>query len=220
MINLNVNDTVGISFHMVILSLLATTIFLLLEQKNIEKKWHTSNNVSILVLIIAAYHYFNMQNKWIDNKSNPVIYRYMDWFITVPLLIIEFYIILNVETNIPISIFYKLLIASILMLLFGFLGELNIIDRVLGFVLGSIFWVYIVYQILYGELQQYKKKINNKTVHFIYNNLKWIIIVGWAIYPLGYILNNTDMNLVYNIGDFVNKILYALIIWYGSKYIS
>tara|TARA_B000000437_G_C11629481_1_gene298903 strand:- start:253 stop:915 length:663 start_codon:yes stop_codon:yes gene_type:complete len=220
MINLNVNDTVGISFHMVILSLLATTIFLLLEQKNIEKKWHTSNNVSILVLIIAAYHYFNMQNKWIDNKSNPVVYRYMDWFITVPLLIIEFYIILNVETNIPRSIFYKLLIASILMLLFGFLGELNIIDRVLGFVLGSIFWVYIVYQILYGELQQYKKKINNKTVHFIYNNLKWIIIVGWAIYPLGYILNNTDMNLVYNIGDFVNKILYALIIWYGSKYIS
>ena len=64
------------------------------------------------------------------------------------------------------------------------------------------------------------KKINNKTVNFIYNNLKWIIIVGWAIYPLGYILNNTDMNLVYNIGDFVNKILYALIIWYGSKYIS
>lgn len=220
MINLNVDDTVGISFHMVILSLLATTIFLLLEQKNIKKKWHTSNNVSILVLIIAAYHYFNMQNKWIDNKSNPVVYRYMDWFITVPLLIIEFYIILNVETNIPISIFYKLLIASVLMLLFGFLGELNIIDRVSGFVLGSIFWVYIVYQILYGELQQYKKKINNKTVHFIYNNLKWIIIVGWAIYPLGYILNNTDMNLVYNIGDFVNKILYALIIWYGSKYIS
>jgi bacteriorhodopsin len=205
---------------MVILSLLATTIFLLLEQKNIEKKWHTSNNVSILVLIIAAYHYFNMQNKWINNKSNPVIYRYMDWFITVPLLIIEFYVILNVETNIPISIFYKLLIASVLMLLFGFLGELNIIDRVSGFILGSIFWVYIVYQILYGELQQYKKKINNKTVNFIYNNLKWIIIVGWAIYPLGYILNNTDMNLVYNIGDFVNKILYALIIWYGSKYIS
>lgn len=220
MINLNVDDSVGISFHMVILSLLATTIFLLLEQKNIKKKWHTSNNVSILVLIIAAYHYFNMQNKWIDNKNNPVVYRYMDWFITVPLLIIEFYIILNVETNIPISIFYKLLIASVLMLLFGFLGELNIIDRVSGFVLGSIFWVYIVYQILYGELQQYKKKINNKTVNFIYNNLKWIIIVGWAIYPLGYILNNTDMNLVYNIGDFVNKILYALIIWYGSKYIS
>lgn len=220
MINLNVDDSVGISFHMVILSLLATTIFLLLEQKNIEKKWHTSNNVSILVLIIAAYHYFNMQNKWINNKSNPVIYRYMDWFITVPLLIIEFYVILNVEINIPISIFYKLLIASVLMLLFGFLGELNIIDRVSGFILGSIFWVYIVYQILYGELQQYKKKINNKTVNFIYNNLKWIIIVGWAIYPLGYILNNTDMNLVYNIGDFVNKILYALIIWYGSKYIS
>ena len=65
-----------------------------------------------------------------------------------------------------------------------------------------------------------KKKINNKSIHFIYDALKWIITIGWAIYPIGYLLNTTDMNLTYNIGDFVNKILYVLIIWYGAKYVN
>lgn len=219
MVKLDLNDNVGLSFHMVILSLLASTIFLFLEKRNVPKKWQTPHNVSILVLIIAAYHYFYMRNKWITEGSNPVIYRYMDWFLTVPLLIIEFYLILNIELEIPKSIFLKILVASILMLLFGFLGELGYIDRTKGFILGTIFWIYIVYEIFFGELQKYKKKIKSKSIHFVYDTLKWIITIGWIIYPLGYLLNTTNMNLVYNLGDFINKILYALIIWYGSKYI-
>ena len=219
MVKLDLNDNVGVSFHVIILALLSTSVFLFLEKKNINDKWNTANNVSILILIIAAYHYFYMRNKWITEGSNPVIYRYMDWFLTVPLLIIEFYLILNIELEIPKSIFMKILVASILMLLFGFLGELGYIDRTKGFILGSIFWIYIVYEIFFGELQKYKKKIKTKSIHFVYDTLKWIITIGWIIYPLGYLLNTTNMNLVYNLGDFINKILYALIIWYGSKYI-
>ena len=220
MVKLDLNDNVGVSFHVIILALLSASVFLFLEKKNINDKWNTVNNVSILILIIAAYHYFYMRNLWMENGNNPIIYRYMDWFFTVPLLIIEFYLILSVEIDIPKSIFYKLLLASILMLLFGFLGEANIIDRTHGFILGSIFWIYIMYEIFYGELYKFKKKINNKSIHFIYDALKWIITIGWAIYPIGYLLNTTDMNLTYNIGDFVNKILYVLIIWYGAKYVN
>lgn len=220
MVKLDLNDNVGVSFHVIILALLSTSVFLFLEKKNINDKWNTANNVSILILIIAAYHYFYMRNLWFENGDNSIIYRYMDWFFTVPLLIIEFYLILSTEIDIHVSIFYKLLFASILMLLFGFLGEANIIDRTHGFILGSIFWIYIMYEIFYGELNKFKKKINNKSIHFIYDTLKWIITIGWAIYPIGYLLNNTDMNLTYNIGDFINKILYVLIIWYGAKYVN
>jgi len=216
MVKLDLNDNVGISFHIIILALVSTTVFLFLEKKNMNNKWNTPNNVSILILIIATYHYFYMKNMWIQNGNNPIIYRYMDWFFTVPLLIIEFYLILSVEKNIPVSIFYKLFLASILMLLFGFLGEANIIDRTYG----SIFWLYIVYQIFYGDLHNFKKKINNKSIHFIYDALKWIITIGWAIYPIGYLLDTYNMNLIYNIGDFFNKILYVLIIWYGAKYVN
>ena len=158
MVKLDLNDNVGVSFHMIILALLSTSVFLFLEKKNMNNKWNTPNNVSILILIIAAYHYFHMRTLWMESGDNPIIYRYMDWFFTVPLLIIEFYLILSVEIDVPKSIFYKLLIASILMLLFGFLGEIGYIDRTKGFILGSIFWIYIVYEIFFGELQKYKKK--------------------------------------------------------------
>ena len=218
MVKLDLNDNVGVSFHVIILALLSASVFLFLEKKNINNKWNTVNNVSILILIIAAYHYFYMRNLWMENGNNPIIYRYMDWFLTVPLLIIEFYLILNIELEIPKSIFLKILVASILMLLFGFLGELGYIDRTKGFILGSIFWIYIVYEIFFGELQKYKKKIKTKSIHFVYDTLKWIITIGWIIYPLGYLLNTTNMNLVYNLGDLVNKILFALIIWYAAKY--
>ena len=193
MVKLDLNDNVGVSFHVIILALLSTSVFLFLEKKNINNKWNTVNNVSILILIIAAYHYFYMRNLWFENGDNPIIYRYMDWFFTVPLLIIEFYLILSTEIDIPVSIFYKLLLTSILMLLFGFLGEVNIIDRTHGFILGSIFWIYIMYEIFYGELHKFKKKINNKSIHFIYDALKWIITIGWAIYPIGYLLRKTKL---------------------------
>ena len=149
MVKLDLNDNVGVSFHVIILALLSTSVFLFLEKKNMNDKWNTANNVSILILIIAAYHYFYMKELWLKNGDNQIIYRYMDWFFTVPLLIIEFYLILSVEIDVPISIFYKLLVASILMLLFGFLGEANIINRTYGFILGSIFWIYIMYEIFY-----------------------------------------------------------------------
>ena len=110
MVKLDLNDNVGVSFHVIILALLSTGVFLFLEKKNINNKWNTVNNVSILILIIAAYHYFYMRNLWFENGDNPIIYRYMDWFFTVPLLIIEFYLILSTEIDIPVSIFYKLLL--------------------------------------------------------------------------------------------------------------
>ena len=58
MVKLDLNDNVGVSFHVIILALLSTSVFLFLEKKNMNAKWNTANNVSILILIIAAYHYF------------------------------------------------------------------------------------------------------------------------------------------------------------------
>ena len=95
-------------------------------------------SVSALVTGIAASHYYYMRKVWVLSGESPIIYRYIDWFLTVPLQIIEFYLILSVAKKIPKELFYKLLLASFFMILFGFLGETGQIDRNLGFVLGTI----------------------------------------------------------------------------------
>lgn len=212
------NDFVGMSFLIIFMSLAATTAFLVIERRNVKPKWKTPISISALVTGIAALHYYYMKNVWIQSNKNPVVYRYIDWTLTVPLQIIEFYLILSVATKIPQSVFYKLLIASILMIVFGFLGETNIIDRNTGFVLGTLFWLYIIYEIFFGEAAEFKEKTTDKSVKFAFNALRWIVTLGWAIYPIGYLLKGQSMELVYNIGDLINKILFGLIIWYAARY--
>ena len=212
------NDYVGISFWIISISLAATTGFLVIERKNVKPKWKTPISISAMVTGIAAAHYFYMRNIWVNTKTSPIVYRYIDWFLTVPLQVIEFYLILSVAKKIPIILFYKLLGASIIMLVFGFLGETNIINRNIGFFFGTLAWLYIIYELFIGEASKIKEAINDKSIKFAYDSLKYIITIGWVIYPIGYLLEKKSLNFVYNLGDFINKILFALIIWYAGKY--
>lgn len=215
--NLAVDDYVGISFWLISIALAATTGFLVVERRNVKPKWKTPVSVSALVTGIAASHYLYMRRGWVATNQSPIVYRYIDWFLTVPLQIIEFYLILSVAKKIPANLFYKLLVASFLMILFGFLGETGQIDRTYGFVLGTLFWLYIIYEIFFGEASKLKNETKDKSVKFTFDALKWIVTVGWAIYPIGYLLKKTNMNLLYNLGDLVNKILFGLVIWYAGK---
>ena len=216
--NLKVNDYIGISFWLISIALAATTGFLVIERTNVNEKWKLPISVSALVTGIASVHYFSMRYVWIANYSSPIVYRYIDWFLTVPLQIIEFYLILSVAKKVPKKIFYKLFISSIIMLVFGFLGETGQINRNLGFFIGTLAWFYILYEIFYGEAAQYKEETDDKSVKFAFDALKWIVTIGWSIYPIGYLLPKNNMNLLYNLGDLVNKILFSLIIWYSGKY--
>ena len=216
--NLQVTDYVGISFWIISISLAATTGFLVIERENVKPKWKTPISVSALVTGIAASHYFYMRKIWVNSKSNPVVYRYIDWILTVPLQIIEFYLILSVAKKIPRSLFLKLLGASLVMLIFGYLGESRQINRSVGFIIATFAWLYILYEIFYGEAAHIKENTEDKSIKFAFDALKYIVSFGWAIYPIGYLLNTENMNLAYNLGDLVNKILFALIIWYAAKY--
>ena len=217
MINLKVNDYTGISFWIISIALGATTAFLVIERNNVNEKWKLPITISALVTGIAAAHYMYMRQMWVVNKKNPVVFRYIDWILTVPLQIIEFYLILSVSKKIPKILFYKLLFASLIMLIFGFLGESLQINRNLGFTIGMIAWLYILYEIFFGQAAKIKNETKDPAVIFAFDALKWIITLGWSIYPIGYLLNKVKLNLVYNLGDLVNKILFAIIIWYAAK---
>lgn len=213
------NDYVGISFWVISVALLASTVFLLAERNSVRRKWRLPVTVSAMVTGIAAVHYFYMRELWVTHGENPIVHRYIDWILTVPLQLIEFYLILYVAKKVPVSLFNKLLLASIVMIGSGFLGETNILNRNLCFIVGTIAWLYILYELFYGEAAKYKEETDDKSVIFAFNALKWIVTLGWAIYPIGYLLKTKNMNLVYNIGDFINKILFAGIIWYSGRFL-
>ena len=141
------DDFVGISFWVISMAMLAATAFFFLEAGSVAAGWRTSIIVAGLVTGIAFIHYMYMREVWVMTGESPTVYRYIDWLITVPLQMIEFYLILAAVGKANSGIFWRLLIGTVVMLVGGYLGEAGYINATLGFVIGMAGWFYILYEI-------------------------------------------------------------------------
>merc|ERR1712049_29057 len=120
---LDPNDAVAISFWIISISMVAATVFFLMESTAVSAHWKTSLNVGALVTLVAAVHYFYMREFWVQIHGSPIVYRYIDWTITVPLQMVEFYIILSaVQPSLSAGVFYRLLFGTVFMLAAGYCG--------------------------------------------------------------------------------------------------
>jgi bacteriorhodopsin len=214
------DDFVGISFWLVTMVMLASTAFFFLEAGNVAAGWRTSIIVAGLVTGIAFIHYMYMRDVWVTTGDSPTVYRYIDWLITVPLLMLEFYFVLSAVKKVPGAIFWRLLLGSLVMLIGGYAGEAGYIPALLGFVIGMAGWVYILYEIFSGDAGKLAAKSGNKAFVAAFGAMRMIVTVGWAIYPLGYVfgyltggVDANSLNIIYNAADFLNKIAFGLIIW-------
>ena len=217
------SDFVGITFWLISMALVASTAFFFLERDRVVGKWKTSLTVSGLVTLVAAVHYFYMRDVWIATGSTPTVYRYIDWLITVPLLMIEFYLVLSAITKVSNGVFWRLLIGTLVMLGGGYAGEAGYADVMTSFIIGMLGWFYILYEIFAGEASKIAANKAPATVQKAFNTMRLIVTFGWAIYPLGYYfgyLTGSDpassmasLNIIYNLADVLNKIAFGVIIW-------
>ena len=214
------DDFVGISFWLVSMVMLASTAFFFLEAGNVAASWSPSIIVSGLATGIAFVHYVYMRDVWVMTGESPTVYRYIDWLITVPLLMIEFYLVLAAVGKANSGIFWRLLIGTVVMLVGGYLGEAGYINATLGFVIGMAGWFYILYEVFSGEAGKAAAKSGNKALVTAFGAMRMIVTVGWAIYPLGYVfgyltggVDADSLNVIYNIADLLNKTAFGLIIW-------
>ena len=207
-------DYVGISFWLATAIMLAAAVFFFVERDRVQGKWKTSLSVAGLICGIAFWHYLTMRGIWVQTNESPTVFRYVDWFITVPLQIVEFYLILAAVTVVRAKLFWKLLIASLVMLLGGYLAEIGSINSTLAFIIGMAGWLYIIYEIFAGEAAKAAVGSGNAAGLQAFKALRLIVTVGWAIYPIGYLLGNSaELNITYNIADLINKAAFGLAIW-------
>ena len=224
--DLQTSDVTGVTFWLVTAAMLAATVFFFVERDRVHGKWKTSLSVAGLVTGVAFWHYLYMRGVWVESLaatgegSSPTVYRYIDWLITVPLQIIEFYLILKVCTNVSSSVFYKLLGASLVMLVCGFIGETSGVDNaMLWGGVATLAWLYIIYEVFSGEAGKLNASSGNAAAQSAFGTIRLIVTIGWAIYPIGYWMGvgeNPDMagaNTIYNLADFINKIAFGLAIW-------
>ena len=218
------DDVVGISFWIATAVMAAGALFFFVERSTVKASWQTSLTVAALVCFVAFWHYMYMRDVWVATGESPTVYRYIDWLITVPMQIVEFYLILAACTAVSLGVFWKLLAGSLVMLLGGYAGETGMLSPMVGFVVGMAGWIFIIYYIFVGEAAQIKDSAGNENLVMAFDGIKWIVTIGWAIYPIGYAMgylgggvgDGAMLNTVYNLADLINKFLFGLVIWYAA----
>ena len=217
------DDVVGISFWIATAVMAAGALFFFVERSTVKASWQTSLTVAALVCFVAFWHYMYMRDVWVATGESPTVYRYIDWLITVPMQIVEFYLILAACTAVSLGVFWKLLAGSLVMLLGGYFGETGVWSPMVGFVVGMAGWIFIIYYIFVGEAAQIKDSAGNENLVLAFDGIKWIVTIGWAIYPIGYFMgylgggvDANGLNTLYNLADLVNKFLFGLVIWYAA----
>lgn len=219
------DDYVGFTFFVGSMAMMAASAFFFLSLSQFDKKWRTSVLVSGLITFIAAVHYFYMRDYWDAFGESPTFFRYVDWILTVPLMCVEFFLILRVA-GAKQSLMWNLILWSVVMLVTGYLGEAVQPEYSWQWGLASgIAYFIIVYIIWFGKAKKLATEAGGEVLK-AHNILCWFVLAGWAIYPLGYILGTPGglfgvnfgvdasfMDVVYNLGDAVNKIGFGLVIF-------
>jgi bacteriorhodopsin len=230
------NDNyVAFTFFIGTMAMMAASVFFFFEVNNTDKKWRTSVLVSGLITFIAAVHYYYMRGYNLETGQSPTFFRYVDWTLTVPLMCVEFYLITR-KSGATQGLLWKLIFASLVMLVTGYIGEAIYGGEAQSWLWGAISgaaYFYIVYLVWFGEVAKLAVSAG-PAVARANKTLAWFVLVGWAIYPLGYILGTkgglfgmqlvedpkaaaATMDIIYNIGDAVNKIGFGLVIYALSR---
>ncbi|CAD7946166.1 unnamed protein product [Amoebophrya sp. A120] len=162
---LETDDHVGLSFWLAASMQLAATVFFFFQVFLVPRRWANSMIVAGLVTGVAWHHYTYMKDIWAETKKAPTIYRYMDWLITVPMQVVEFYLILvaaNPESSTPIgsNLFFRLMFSSILMLVFGYMGETGVMDKWVAFCCGCFMHAYIGFEVFFGEASKISSRLS------------------------------------------------------------
>ena len=217
------------------ISMGAAFVFFMAERNSVAPQYRTTMTISALIVGIAAFHYYYMRGVYTDLGVVSIEYRYMDWIITVPLMALKFPSLVGKEAIKD----YKVaglgftgicFTGALIMIGFGYLGESGLMPAIPALLLGGMGWAMIV--VATGTPWTDGLGVDNSKISeelmWSANALRWFIVVGWIIYPLGYLFspevelikmeNGAEiMAVAYNIADIINKIGFGVVAWMGAK---
>lgn len=216
---------------------LGAFIFFVLSAREIVPKYRPAVWISAVIVAVAAYHYFRIFNSWngayelangaVQTTGQPFneAYRYMDWIVTVPLLIAELVIVLGLPRERRRSVLVRLIPAAALMILLGYPGELTsaLVPKAIWGTLSTLPFVYILW-VLFGELGEAISD-QPEAVRATVRNLRWVLLATWGVYPIAYMIPFvTDAGaafagkqVAYAIADITAKAGYGLLIHKVAK---
>ncbi len=222
------------AFSLAIAAMFGSALFFLSAQAQVGQKYRLALVVSAVLVSIAGYHYFRIFDSWgaAYSLQNGVYtltgvpfndaYRYVDWLLTVPLLLVETVAVLALPGTEAKPLLTKLVGASILMIGLGYPGEISndFTTRAIWGTLSTIPFVYIIY-VLWVELSKSLER-QPESVQKLVRTMRLLLLLSWGVYPIAYILPligvtgtsaTVGVQLGYTIADILAKPIFGLYIF-------
>lgn len=217
-------DVVGGSFWLLSIAMVGATYFFLAERRNVAPLWQRSVTLIGAVTIISAIQYYYLKELWITTGQAPIVLRYVDWALTRPIQVVCFFVMLSAVAELTPALFWRLLIGALVTVIGEFLGASGYMSATLGFLVGMVGWLYVLGELYFGEASAASAASGNETVDRAFRSLRLIVTIGWAIYPLGYFMQNlgggvdvATLNVIYNLADFLNKLVFGFILYQAAS---
>ena len=222
------------AFSFTVAVMFATTVFLFLSRSQVAAPYRTAVTISGIVTLIAGYHYFRIFGSWEGSytvlngeiKASGVrfndAYRYVDWLLTVPLLLVELILVMRLPARESTAKATRLGVLAALMIILGYPGETATDNntRLLWWGLSMIPFIIIVVELFSGL----KKSLDAQppTVRGLINGARWLTIVSWSFYPIVFLLPSLGLTggattaavqVGYTVADIVAKAVFGVLIY-------
>ena len=220
-------------FSLGLVSMLACTVYTLVSQQRVLAKYRNALVMSSMVTFIAGYHYLRIFDSFKESSADMTVnlsgaqgsfneaYRYVDWLLTVPLLLVEVVAVLALAKEVSRSLITRLVPASAAMIALGYPGEISTVQntQVMYGVLSTIPFIYILY-VLFVELGKSLERQPAGVAETV-GRLRLLLIATWGVYPIAYIFNIVGdasassfvtVQVGYTIADILAKCVFGLTI--------
>jgi bacteriorhodopsin len=223
-------SVVGGFFSLTFAVFLGSALFFFISRSDVAPAYRMAVTISGVIVTIAGYHYFRIMQSFENAVSGGApfneAYRYVDWVVTVPLLLTELVLVLSIAPERRKALLNKLIPYSVLMIALGYPGEISN-DATTAWIfwaLSMVFFVLILVT-LFGELSR-QIAAENPAVQSTLKGLRTVLLVTWSFYPIAYLapvlladagLGFVIVNVGYAIADITAKAGYGLMIHHVAK---
>lgn len=210
-------DLTAASYSVALFGLAATTILLLMGQAWVGRAWKLPVALCAIAALVGVGAAYEARAAWAAGGGVPVVYHYGGWTVSMPLQIMALYFLAHTAGKLGAGLFWRLLVVTILMVFVRYLGEAAFMHPTLAFLIGLVFWLYILGELFFGRMDDVVSAAPGDHLRRGYFWLRLIVTIGWAIYPLGNFLtafagipDNGSLSVAYNLFDILNRMAFGV----------
>ncbi len=210
-------DLTAASYSVALFGLAATTILLLLGTAWVGRNWRLPVALCAIGALVGIPAAFEARNAWLAGGGVPVVYHYVGWAVSMPVQVMALYFLAKSAGKLGAGLFWRLIVVAVLMVFVRYLGEAQYMHPTLAFLIGLVFWLYILGELYFGRMDDVVRASTGDYLRRGYFWLRLIVTIGWAIYPLGNFLtafagmtDDGSLSVAYNVADILNRMAFGI----------